>query len=284
MPVVDDRPAVLEVCSRKIYLCNWLNRSCSRRSRRRLNLRPALAPKPRSSPQGGGARRFRQHGGHATRETARSKAARACRRTGAALLATSSFSQWVQAVEIAGPGFLNVRLKTVAKQQVVREVLDAGEAYGRQPSTGEKVLVEFVSANLTGPLHRATAVRRRWVMPFAICAPRRGDAVYREFYYNDAGADPNARHQRADARQGPEAGRCRLAKRRKGCGFTTVTTSPTSPRTSRRRRLLKSDDRAFTASGDVDDVDSIREFAVAYPAGARPRSAGVRCALRQLLP
>lgn len=50
----------------------------------------------------------------------------------AALLATSSFSQWVQAVEIAGPGFLNVRLKTIAKQQVVREVLDAGEAYGRR--------------------------------------------------------------------------------------------------------------------------------------------------------
>ena len=49
-----------------------------------------------------------------------------------ALLASPAFAQWVEAVEIAGPGFLNFRLKREAKQQVVREVLTAGSAFGRQ--------------------------------------------------------------------------------------------------------------------------------------------------------
>jgi arginyl-tRNA synthetase len=71
----------------------------------------------------------------------------------AALLESAPFQHWVEAVEIAGPGFLNIRLKTVAKQQVVREVLAAGDAFGRETGTGERVLVEFVSANPTGPLH-----------------------------------------------------------------------------------------------------------------------------------
>src|SRR6478736_494982 len=71
-----------------------------------------------------------------------------------ALLATPAYQKWVDAIEIAGPGFLNIRLKTAAKQQVVREVLDAGAAFGRQPvpaEGAERVLVEFVSANPTGP-------------------------------------------------------------------------------------------------------------------------------------
>ena len=59
----------------------------------------------------------------------------------------------MDAIEIAGPGFLNIRLKPAAKQEVVREVLGAGERFGYQPSNGQRVLVEFVSANPTGPLH-----------------------------------------------------------------------------------------------------------------------------------
>ena len=70
-----------------------------------------------------------------------------------ALRATPAFGRWVDAIEIAGPGFLNIRLKTAARQQVVREVLAAGAAFGSQPARDERVLVEFVSANPTGPLH-----------------------------------------------------------------------------------------------------------------------------------
>src|SRR5574343_584018 len=71
----------------------------------------------------------------------------------AALEATPAYARWVDAIEIAGPGFLNIRLKPAAKQQVVHEVLDAGAGFGSQPvRPDEKVLVEFVSANPTGPL------------------------------------------------------------------------------------------------------------------------------------
>ena len=64
-----------------------------------------------------------------------------------------AFQRWVDAMEIAGPGFLNIRLKASAKQQTVREVLEAGDAYGVRARTGQKMMVEFVSANPTGPLH-----------------------------------------------------------------------------------------------------------------------------------
>src|SRR5882757_1398606 len=60
--------------------------------------------------------------------------------------------RWVAALEIAGPGFINLRLKAAAKQAIVSEVLAAGERFGRQPAKPDQMLVEFVSANPTGPL------------------------------------------------------------------------------------------------------------------------------------
>lgn len=71
----------------------------------------------------------------------------------AALQAHPAYQQWVSAIEIAGPGFLNIRLKPEAKQQVMREVLAAGTRYGMQAPADKKLMVEFVSANPTGPLH-----------------------------------------------------------------------------------------------------------------------------------
>ncbi len=70
-----------------------------------------------------------------------------------ALLKTESFTRWVESIDIAGPGFLNIRLKPEAKQQVIREVLSAATHFGDQASLGKKMMVEFVSANPTGPLH-----------------------------------------------------------------------------------------------------------------------------------
>ncbi|MCX7270499.1 MAG: arginine--tRNA ligase, partial [Burkholderiales bacterium] len=70
-----------------------------------------------------------------------------------ALLDSEAGQRWVSGIEVAGPGFLNLRLKPEAKQQVVREVLSAPAEFGRQTGHGQKLLVEFVSANPTGPLH-----------------------------------------------------------------------------------------------------------------------------------
>ena len=105
----------------------------------------------------------------------------------AALEATPAFQQWVEAIEIAGPGFLNIRLKPAAKQEVIREVLGQADKFGQQPQRGEKILVEFVSANPTGPLHVGHG--RQAALGDAICNlyASQGWNVHREFYYNDAG-------------------------------------------------------------------------------------------------
>ena len=92
-------------------------------------------------------------------------------------------------VEKAGPGFLNFRLKDSVFQAVAREVLKAGLTFGRQKpkSTGKKVLVEFVSANPTGPVHIGHA--RGAFMGDAVSRllDAAGHEVTREFYINDAG-------------------------------------------------------------------------------------------------
>src|SRR5690606_317234 len=105
----------------------------------------------------------------------------------AALAATPAFERWVQAIEIAGPGFLNIRLRPEAKQQVVREVLAAGDRFGFQPARGEKVLVEFVSANPTGPLHVGHGRQAAIGDAISNLYATQGWQVHREFYYNDAG-------------------------------------------------------------------------------------------------
>ncbi|MBI5907692.1 MAG: arginine--tRNA ligase, partial [Burkholderiales bacterium] len=70
------------------------------------------------------------------------------------LMAAPAYRRWVDSIEIAGPGFINFRLKPAAKQETVREVLTAAGQYGVKPAAKDRrMLVEFVSANPTGPLH-----------------------------------------------------------------------------------------------------------------------------------
>jgi arginyl-tRNA synthetase len=96
-------------------------------------------------------------------------------------------TRWVDGIDIAGPGFINLRLKTSAKQAVVAEVLQLGERFGWQPPNDRHMMVEFVSANPTGPLHVGHG--RQAALGDAICRlyETQGWQVTREFYYNDAG-------------------------------------------------------------------------------------------------
>jgi len=94
----------------------------------------------------------------------------------------------VSEVSIAGPGFINIRLNPAAKFSVVADVLAQGEKFGMGDARrGEKVLVEFVSANPTGPLHTGHA--RQAALGDSLCnlMETQGCMVHREFYYNDAG-------------------------------------------------------------------------------------------------
>ncbi|WP_333815719.1 arginine--tRNA ligase [Tabrizicola sp.] len=94
----------------------------------------------------------------------------------------------IAGADVAGPGFLNLRLEPAAWQGLVREVLERGADYGRSTlGEGRKVNVEFVSANPTGPMHVAHA--RGAVVGDALASllDFAGYAVTREYYINDGG-------------------------------------------------------------------------------------------------
>ncbi len=94
----------------------------------------------------------------------------------------------VESVEIAGPGFINIRLSPAALQRVLRDARDSGLAFGRSGAgAGRRVQVEFVSANPVGPMHVGHG---RWAAlgdSMARVLEHAGWSVEREFYINDAG-------------------------------------------------------------------------------------------------
>jgi arginyl-tRNA synthetase len=178
----------------------------------------------------------------------------------AALQAKPAFQQWVQALEIAGPGFINIRLKPEAKQAVVAEVLGAGASFGHRPATGKHVMVEFVSANPTGPLHVGHA--RQAALGDAICSvfQSQGHAVTREFYYNDAGVQIATLANSTQMRlKGFKPGDAEWPEAAYNGDYIQDIADAFL-----RKETVKADDREFTASGDLNDLDSIRQFAVAY--------------------
>ncbi|HEY8070330.1 MAG TPA: arginine--tRNA ligase [Burkholderiales bacterium] len=96
---------------------------------------------------------------------------------------------YIEKMEIAGAGFINVRLKQASKTQIVREILQSGASFGRvKAAKPEKVQVEFVSANPTGPLHVGHGRQAALGDALAALLESQGHSVTREFYYNDAGA------------------------------------------------------------------------------------------------
>ncbi|MEY3944300.1 MAG: Arginine--tRNA ligase, partial [Pseudomonadota bacterium] len=177
-----------------------------------------------------------------------------------ALLATPAFQRWVDAIELAGPGFINIRLKDAAKQAIVSEVLSAGAAFGQQAANGQRVLVEFVSANPTGPLHVGHG--RQAALGDAICnlLATQGQDVYREFYYNDAGVQISTLATSTQLRaKGFKPGDAEWPEAAYNGDYIQDIANDFLA-----KKTVKSDDREFTGSGDVQDLDGMRLFAVAY--------------------
>jgi arginyl-tRNA synthetase len=146
----------------------------------------------------------------------------------------------------------------------VREVLSAGDTFGQQPATGEKVLVEFVSANPTGPLHVGHG--RQAALGDAICNLRasQGESVWREYYYNDAGVQiqtlANSTQLRA---RGFKPGDAEWPSGEKAPAYNGDYIAEIAE-DFKAKKTVKSEDREVTATGDIEDIDAIREFAVAY--------------------
>lgn len=170
-------------------------------------------------------------------------------------------SDFIAKTEIAGAGFINFFLNSQSQQAVVKQVLNAGAHYGRNHNgQGQKVQVEFVSANPTGPLHvghgRGAAV--------GDCLARLLDAngwnVTREFYYNDAGAQidnltisviARCKGIATDSAEFPADGY-------RGEYINDIAKAFLAKET------VVADDMEVTASGDINDLESVRSFSVAY--------------------
>lgn len=178
-----------------------------------------------------------------------------------ALLAQPGARDLVESAEIAGPGFINLRVTAAARQAVIAAVFEQGAAFGRAPRAGEKILVEFVSANPTGPLHVGHA--RQAALGDALC--RLYDAigwdVTREFYYNDAGnqianlaisVQARARGLTTESPDWPADGY-------KGDYIADIARDFQAGKT-----IQASDGEPITATGDIENLDDIRVFAVAY--------------------
>ncbi|WP_075880682.1 arginine--tRNA ligase [Vreelandella massiliensis] len=167
----------------------------------------------------------------------------------------------VEKIEIAGPGFINFFAATDAAAQVVAQVLDCGDTFGRSMiGKGEKVQVEFVSANPTGPLHVGHG--RGAAIGDCLCRllEATGYDVTREFYYNDAGAQIQNLALSVQARAqglGPDDAGW-PADGYRGEYIVDVANDYLAGKT------VTADDREVSAIGDPNDLDAIQAFAVAW--------------------
>lgn len=151
--------------------------------------------------------------------------------------------------EIAGAGFLNLFLTPAARASIVRRALEEGTAFGRGRSgCGQRVIVEFVSANPTGPLHVGHGRQAALGDAIANLLSAQGFDVSREFYYNDAGqqihnlalsVQARAHELRGETIAFPESGYHGDYIREIAQGYLEQNV------------------------GDVGDLDSVRRFAVA---------------------
>ena len=169
----------------------------------------------------------------------------------AELLSVSTFavpgmSGLIERPSVEGPGFINFRLRTDTKAEVIRRVLEAGRDYGRaRKAQPESVQLEFVSANPTGPLHVGHGRQAAIGDALAALIESQGDKVTREFYYNDAGAQIQNLALSVQARKrGVKPG------------------DPGWPPDGYAGEYIEEISGRYP--GKVDDLDAIRRFAVDY--------------------
>ena len=177
------------------------------------------------------------------------------------ILADEQAKSLIESAEIAGPGFINFRLTHAAHQAVLSHVFAEGAAFGDESDNGDKLMVEFVSANPTGPLHVGHA--RQAALGDALCRlfDSQGFSVSREFYYNDAGnqidnlaisVQARAKGIEPDSTDFPADGY-------KGDYIMEIAKAFMAKNT-----VSAADGEPVTATGDLDSLEDIRRFAVTY--------------------
>ena len=179
-----------------------------------------------------------------------------------AVLAHPRAAGLIQAVEVAGPGFINLRLAPQSKQAVVPAIFAEQAAFGRtHGADGRHVLVEFVSANPTGPLHVGHGRQAALGDSLAALLATQGWDVTREFYYNDAGVQINNLALSVQARaRGIKPGEPGWPESAyNGDYIAEIARDYLQGLT-----VAASDGAPVTADGSADHLESIRRFAVAY--------------------
>ena len=179
-----------------------------------------------------------------------------------ALKANPESEALIKSVEIAGPGFINLRIQDNARQEIIRQVLKAGTSFGcGDAHKNQSVLLEFVSANPTGPLHLGHARQGALGDVLANLLATQGWKVTREFYYNDAGVQIGnlaesirlrARELKGEAVELPENayhGEYVIAIARDYLDCKPVHAH---------------DGTVIESKGDLSDTDCIRRYGVAY--------------------
>ncbi|HEY0063832.1 MAG TPA: arginine--tRNA ligase [Telluria sp.] len=180
----------------------------------------------------------------------------------AAVLDNPAGKGLVESADVAGPGFINLRVAASSKQAVVKAILAEGAHFGRSSAgAGKKVIIEFVSANPTGPLHVGHGRQAALGDALSSLFDAQGYAVTREFYYNDAGVQIATLAASVQARaRGFKPGDAEWPESAyNGDYIGEIAADFLAGKT-----VKASDSDAVTGSGNADDLDSIRPFAVAY--------------------
>ncbi|MBT6038782.1 MAG: arginine--tRNA ligase [Halieaceae bacterium] len=189
------------------------------------------------------------------------KARMAPRDLAAAIIDAVPENDLIAKTEIAGPGFINFFLNQASHVEVIRAILANGPTFGSSnKGAGRKAQVEFVSANPTGPLHVGHGRGAAIGDSLSRLLVATGWSVHREFYYNDAGqqivnlalsVQARAHGLTPEDSGWPEDGY-------RGTYITDLATA------YQNKITVSAADRTITALGDVDDLDAIRDFAVAW--------------------
>lgn len=170
-------------------------------------------------------------------------------------------SPLIDSAEIAGPGFINLRLSNAAVVAVLDAVDLAADRYGYAEARNEKVMLEFVSANPTGPLHVGHARQAALGDALSRLFTASGYEVTREFYYNDAGnqIDNLAISVQARAKGVEPTDPEYPADGYRGDYILEIANDYLA-----RKTVQASDGEPVEGAGDVEDLEAIRRFAVTY--------------------
>src|SRR5476651_167294 len=179
-----------------------------------------------------------------------------------AVLANPAGKDLIASADIAGPGFINLRVSDASKQAVVKTVLAQGAAYGRgDAGVGKQVIIEFVSANPTGPLHVGHGRQGALGDALSSLFDAQGFKVTREFYYNDAGVQIQTLATSVQARaRGYKPGDAEWPE----SAYNGDYIQDIADDFLAKKTVSASDGAPATGSGDVNDFESIRAFAVTY--------------------